>query len=130
MKIAICASMSFERKVLAIGEELEKLGHKVKMPFLTDKIIGKEKHDKLKVDRDLIRYYYQEIKKSDAVLILNFDKNNIKNYIGGNTLMEIGFAYVLKKPIYLLNPIPKMTYSDEIFAMKPIILNGDLSKIK
>jgi len=29
----------------------------------------------------------------------------------------------------LLNPIPKMNYSDEIEAMKPIILNGDLNLV-
>jgi hypothetical protein len=29
----------------------------------------------------------------------------------------------------LLNPIPEMGYEDEIVAMKPVILNGDLDKI-
>jgi predicted RNA-binding protein with PUA domain len=42
----------------------------------------------------------------------------------------MAFAYVLDKKIFLLNPIPKISYSDEIYAMKPIILNGDLTKIK
>jgi hypothetical protein len=34
------------------------------------------------------------------------------------------------KKIFLLNPSPQMAYSDEIVAMKPIVINGDLSKIK
>lgn len=41
----------------------------------------------------------------------------------------MGFAYVLKKKIFLLNPIPELSYSDEIKAMKPIVLDGDLKKI-
>ncbi len=45
----------------------------------------------------------------------------------------MGFAYGQGKKIYLYNPIPekseKMHYVDEIKEMKPIIINGDLSKI-
>ena len=77
----------------------------------------------------MIKRYYKIIQNSDAVLVLNFDKNGIKNYIGGNTFLEMGFAYVLNKPIYLVNPIPDMIYTDEIKAMQPKILNGDLGKI-
>ena len=82
---------------------------------------------------DFFDRYYALIKDSDAILIINEEKKHIKNYIGGNTLIEMGFAYVLKKKIYLLNGIPKkcerMHYVDEIVDLKPIILNGDLSKI-
>lgn len=41
----------------------------------------------------------------------------------------MGFAFVLYKPLYLLNEIPNVSYRDEIEAMMPIVLNGDLSKI-
>lgn len=67
---------------------------------------------------------------ADAILVANFDKNGIKNYIGGNTLMEIGFAHVLNQKIFLLNPIPEIKYyKSEIEAVKPVIINGDLGKI-
>ena len=67
----------------------------------------------------------------DAVLVLNLDRKGIKNYIGGNTLMEIGFAYVLNEKIFLYNPIPEIEfYKSEIEAVKPIVINGDLSLIK
>ena len=67
----------------------------------------------------------------DAVLVLNFDKNGIRNYIKGNTLMEIGFAHVLNQQIFLLNPIPDIPYyKTEIEAMRPIIVNGDITNIK
>lgn len=75
--------------------------------------------------------HFDEIKKGDAILVVNPTKLAVKNYIGGNTLMEMGFAYYLKKPIYILNDIPKnMIYTEEIQGMRPIILRGDLRKIK
>ena len=52
----------------------------------------------------------------------NYDKHGIKNYIGGNAFLEMGFAHVLgiKKFIYL-NPIRKMPYYEtEIVAMRPL----------
>lgn len=77
----------------------------------------------------MIKRYFQLIKESDGILVCNFEKNGIKNYIGGNTFLEMGLAYVLDKKIFLLNPIPEVNYKDEILAMEPIILNGDLEKI-
>ncbi|MDB4979040.1 MAG: Maf-like protein [Candidatus Peribacteria bacterium] len=68
---------------------------------------------------------------ADAVLVLNYDRNGIANYIGGNALMEIGFAHVLDQKVFLLNPIPDIPfYKSEIEAVKPVILNGDLTKIR
>jgi len=89
-------------------------------------------HAKAKRENNFIMWYHDAIKNSDGILVLNFDKKGIKNYIGGNTLMEIAFAYVLGKKIFLINPIPdSVSYVDEIKAMvdETNILNGDLDKI-
>lgn len=66
----------------------------------------------------------------NVILVLNLDKKGISNYIGGNTFLEMGFAHVLNKTIYLYNNIPDILYTDEINTMKPIIIGGDLLKIK
>jgi hypothetical protein len=88
-------------------------------------------HHKVKRSQGYIKWYYDAICNSDGILVLNFDKNGIKNYIGGNVLMEIGFAHVNDKKIFLLNDIPEeVSYVDEIKAMADIVLNGDLEKIK
>jgi predicted RNA-binding protein with PUA domain len=130
MKIAICGSMKFGKEMLEAKEELEKKGHEVIVPANTesyaDGSIDVEKKWE-KIQLDVIKIYYEKIKEQDAIFVLNKDKNNIANYVGGNSLIEIAFAHVLGKKIYLLNPIPEMNYSDEIEAMKPIILNGDLN---
>ena len=82
-----------------------------------------------KIQLDVIKSYFEKIKKQDAIFVINKDKNNIKNYVGGNSLIEIAFAHVLEKKIFLLNPIPEMNYSEEIEAMKPIVLNGNLNLV-
>ena len=121
-------------------DELNKMGHeaiihpyyeklaKGEMPELMHRI--ETEHDKVKKEYDFIRWYYNSIVNSDVILVLNFDKNGIKNYIGGNTLIEIGFAHVHHKKIFLLNPVPDISYKDEILAMYTAILDGDLRKIK
>src|SRR4030042_3361252 len=83
-----------------------------------------------KVEYDLIRGYFEQIKTGDALLVVNVERKGIKGYIGGNSFFEMGFAFILNKPIYFLHEIPDVGYLVEIEAMSPIILNGDFSKIK
>jgi len=137
MKIVICASVAFSKEIVEKKHELEKLGHEVVIPENVAEYTAGEKTPEtwqekavIKIEGDLIRGYFDEIKSSDAVLILNYEKKAINNYIGGNSFLEMGFAHVLKKPIFLLNPIPKMPYTDELTAMKPVVINGDLKKIR
>jgi nucleoside 2-deoxyribosyltransferase len=120
-------------KLRKIKRELLKLGHQVFMPtdFGIDYItISNKKYGQVKKEKKAIKKHFEKIKKSEAILVCNFDKKGIKNYIGGNTFLEIGYAYILGKKIFLLNPIPKMLYEAEIIGMEPIILKGDLRKIK
>ncbi len=137
MKITICGSMRLSKKMLQLKEQLTELGHFVVIPKHTEEYATLNTSDhmhnesvKNKINQDLIRRYFGEIKDNDAILVLNDTLKDIPNYIGGNSFLEIGFAHVLNKKIYLLNPIPEISYSDEIVAMQPIILNGDLKLIK
>lgn len=132
MKITLCGSMKFAKEMLEIKRELEKLGHQVITPENMGKPVSRKTHGEdafVKIKQRLIKLHYQKIKRSDAILVANFN-NKTTNYIGGSTFIEMAFAHVLNKKIFLLNPIPKVSYEDEIIAMQPIILNGDLSKIK
>ena len=129
--------MQFTDKMLEVRDKLQKLGHDAFVTDLHKTMIGKseEEIEKIKLyqkyNMDAIREFWKAMQTADAVLVLNLDKNGIKNYVGGNTLMEIGFAHVLNQEIFMWNPIPDMPYCEtEIEAIKPIIINGDLSKIK
>ena len=140
LKITICTSSTFKKEMVEYRDKLNKMGHKAiihpyyeklakgEMPELMKRI--ETEHSKVKKQYNFIKWYYDSIVNSDAILVLNFDKNGIKNYIGGNTLLEIGFAHVHDKKIFLLNPVPDISYKDEILAMYTDVLDGDLTKIK
>lgn len=138
MKIVVCGSMAFAREMVGAREKLEKLGHETFLPEAFEKFISGEwqagnpqKAVERKVRHNLIKKHYSQITQGDAILVLNYDKKGIKGYIGGNSFLECGFAYVLEKKIYLLFDVPEIEfYWSELKAMKPIILNSDLSKIK
>lgn len=146
MKITICGSIAFQDEILSVKEKLEKLGHEVKMWSSEVKnekgqLISVQEYYKIrrvakedekwvwKRKAEAVLRHFNKVAWSNAILVANYDKNNIKNYIGGNTLMEMGLAFFLKKKIYLLNEIPELSYKEEILGVKPIILNGDLNKI-
>ena len=129
--------MTFSREMLKLKNDLIQRGHKVIIPPFTKEYAKMDEPDKRhtesarnKVEHDLIKGYYNEIKKSDAILILNKQKKGLIGYIGGNSFLEMGFAYILNKKIFLMNPIPKRGYTDEIQAMQPTILNRNLSLLK
>lgn len=141
MKITICGSSKFRHEMIEYMKKLEGLEHKVivhehyiksvrgEMPELMERV--EREHATLKREKNYIKWYHNAIKNSDAILVLNFDKNGIKNYVGGNTLMEIGFAHVNDKKIFLLNSIPEeVSYADEIKAMVDVVIEGDLGKIQ
>jgi hypothetical protein len=137
MRIGIIGSMQFTEKMLEVRDKLNELDHNAFVTDLHEAFIGKTDEEKeiIKIDqknnKDAIREFWDAMQGADAVLVLNYDKHGVSNYIGGNTLMEIGFAHILNQKIFLLNDIPDIQfYKTEIEAVKPIIINGNLSKIQ
>ncbi len=136
MKIFIVCSKYFYPQVGEIKKSLERLGHKVMLPNGFDepfkeeemKKISKEKHSEWKCA--MMQSQEPKIKASDAILVLNLERSGQPNYIGGATFMEIIKAWISNKKIYLYNPIPENIFKDELSGINPVILNGDLSKIK
>ncbi len=138
--IVICSSASLYEKIIPLEEELKKLGYKVIIPitarqmkkannFTLNKSWYKNPNDYDR-KRDLMNRHFKEIKKGDAVLIANFDKEKKKKYIGGNVLMEITIAYYLKKKVILLYDIePESAIWEEVYGVNPLILNGQLNRI-
>ena len=147
MNITICGSIAFYDEMLVIRKRLEQIGHQVKLPPSevkdgNGKMIPVKEYYFIRkgeinntgwiLDREeeAMRLHFQKVEWGDAVLILNYEKNNVLNYIGANTLLEMGLAFHLNKKLFLLNNIPEISYKEEIFGMKPIVINNDLKKIK
>jgi len=146
MKITICGSIAFFEKMLEVKKELELLGHEVEIPPVEvadengNMIPVKEYYERRKAETDdaswiwqrkeeAMRLHFEKVEWCDAVLLLNYDKNNIANYIGANTFLELGLAFHLRKKLYLLNGIPEVSYKEEILGMQPVVIDGDLNKI-
>lgn len=133
MKICICCSLSFGDEVRQIAKRLENLGHEVLLPNgIINHLIEQENFDPIqaKIDTDSNHLHVDKIRSADAILVYNYTKNNIKNYIGANTFAEMFFANYFDKPIFMLNPLPNMPYiHDEIHSFGVKVINGNLGKI-
>ena len=136
MKILIICSKAFYKDIGPIKIKLEELGHVVELPnsyYEPDAEkkswdLGEKAHSDFK--QRMFRMSAERIEEMDAVLTLNFDKNGKKNYIGGATFLEIYEAFMKNKKIYLYNDIPEGILFDEMSGFSPIIISGDLNKVK
>lgn len=122
--------MQFASEMANIRRQLEDRGYEVALPNIAegqDYSQDSEKNAILK--RTFIDEHFAKIDTSDAILVVNHDKKGVVNYVGGNTLMEITYAYAHGLEVFLLNPVPEMSYADEIYGIHPIVLDGDLAAI-
>jgi nucleoside 2-deoxyribosyltransferase len=134
MKITICGSLKFFDTMVGIQEQLEEMGHEVLMPIEVPGLDYWSDDGSLRVKakraHNLISEHFRKIETSDAVLIVNMTTRDIKNYIGANTFLELGFAHYLGKRIYLLHPIPDQAYIlDEVLAIGAKVLDGDVRNL-
>lgn len=133
MKIAICGSMKFIGKMQLLKNKLEKSGHIVFAPEVEGEKLDWNKltsEEQIKLKKYYIDTQIEKIKQVDSILVANYNQKNITGYIGPNSYLEIAFAYVLNKKIFLLNSIPKQDFELELRALKPYELNGKLNQLK
>lgn len=136
MKIFICASKYCYDKIPPIKEKLEKNGHVITLPnsyedpFYEERIKKDNPNQHLKLKERFFLDQIDKVKNNDALLIVNENKGEQENYIGGSVLLEMYDAWRLKKKIFMFNPAPNNMLKDEIIGLNPIIINKDISKIK
>ncbi len=152
MVITICSTIKFWPQILKVKKQLEEMGHEVLIPphevkneagdfipveeyyAIRKEMMAKDgkEHDWIwQRKKEAMNCHFNKVEKGDVILVLNYEKNEVANYIGGNVLLEIGLAFWLGKPIYLMNSIPQtLSYTEELKGMQPIIINEDLSLIK
>jgi len=137
VKIVICGSSKYRVQKVGLLEKIKETGHQpIIDPWSIKLARGQEKRllksiktepAEVKKKYDFIRWYYNAIKDSDAVIIFNPANHGIENYIGANTFLEIGYAHALNKKVFLYYGMPDQKYIlDEISAMEPVVLNGNL----
>ncbi len=120
--------------MLAIDEQLRSRGHTVLMPIQVPGLDYWEEDGSKRIEAkkslNLAKTHFDKIDSSDAILVLNYTKKEIENYIGASTFLEMAFAHYRGKKIFVLNPLPNQKYiDDELQSLGSVILGGDLSRI-
>jgi hypothetical protein len=137
-KIFLAASMNFYEELVKIEQSLLAKGFDVEIPVSAKTMKAKNDFDVTHFKGvftpaqkgNFIQENFLNISNSDAILVINNEKNGIKGYIGANVLMEIGLAFYLKKKIYIWNQYPgDAPYKEELLAFDVQIINKDLNKI-
>lgn len=141
--ITICSSANFYRQAVEIQDRLTRQGLEVIVPHVATKMKetgdyevshyktwfadANDYHKKA----EYMRAHFDKVALADAILVVNFEKRGIQNYIGANVLMEMALAFYLKKKIFILNELPeKSAFEEEILGMQPIVLHGDADRLK
>ncbi len=147
-KITICGSMAFLPQIEKLQQQLESWGYTVIAPIWSETELqsGTEKpwyanadtHQLQPIDhviwedkKGLILDYFQKVSGADAILVANYDKHGKAGYIGGNVLMEMAIALQQGIPIYVLFPPDETaSYAEELYGLRPIVLQGDISQFE
>jgi len=147
--IVICCSGSFYRHANEVADQLELSGYSAEVPMTAEDMKKSGDYnieavkswygnpDDFHVKTGKMRGHFDKVAAGDAILVINDTKNGQESYIGPNALMEIGLAFYLNKPIYILNKVPKLdkipklaSVYEEIYGLGAKFLDGDLTKIK
>jgi hypothetical protein len=132
--------MTFSKEMMETKIKLEELGHEVLVPCdiethledasFIDNLDADIKHAK---ENNVLKTCFGYVVESDALLFLNYPKNNVPGYIGTSSMMEMGLAFHLDKKIFLLHETPHhddARWVVEVKLMDPAVINGDLSLIQ
>ncbi len=135
MNIVVCGSTEFATDMVEIANQISKKGHETSYPepVLKEEDFAREysREKLLEMKPIWMQGHFKKIENSDAVFILNKKRKGFDGYIGSNTLMEMTIAHYLKKKIFIMNPIEDgQPHYEELVSIKPVILDGDLEKIK
>ncbi len=138
--MTVCGSIKFIEQMREVKSILEKQGHEVLLPLSAELKQDKTFWNELKAKDveafatfkgERMKGHFDKIKSSDAILVLNYDKDGKTNYIGPNTFLEMAIAFDHGKKIFVLNSLPDNDSNhEELVSMAPICLNGNLELIE
>jgi len=136
MKILICCSKYFYKDIEEIKDFLESRGHEISFPnsydepFMEEKLKSMSAEEHVEWKGMMMRRDEPNIEPQDAILVLNFEKKGVSNYVGGATFLEIYTAWKMGKKIFFHNPLPICSFTDELKGINPILINGNLEMIQ
>lgn len=116
----------------AASRRLEELGYETEIPNPREGEVDYHAlplQERVALKDSLIKEHLDKITESDAIFVYNDEKKGVPGYIGGNTLMEMAFAYAQGIEIFTLQPAPDLSYRDEIEGMRPVVIDGNVENI-
>ncbi len=142
--VVLCSSAAFYEHTNQLADEIDKMpGFKAVVPHNAAEMRKKNDYNveavktwydnpkDFKRKTEYMRWHFEEVEKADVILVVNDEKHGVAGYVGPNVLLEMGLAFYLHKPIYVLNPVSKeMPTYEEVIGMGSVFINGDLKKIK
>ena len=128
--LLLCGSMKFYDLMIAIKHQMEREGIDTIIPADEDFDMDLNEEEMNRFKRQVSSNYLRKIrdKNTYAILVVNEEKNGIPNYIGANTLVEIGMAFTWGKKIFIYNQLYEPLI-DELQAWECEALDGDMSAI-
>ena len=136
MKIFICASKHNYSHIPEVKTKLEMMWHIITLPNSYDNpeleydIKSKSEEEHIKWKQEMLKLQAKKVSENDAILVINFDKNWMKNYIWWATFLEVYDAFIKWKKIFFYNPLPDWILYDELTWINPLVINWNLNFIK
>lgn len=128
INVLLHSSLDHKDLLLEHAEIIVKLGGNPILPDLNryqhirDVLKDHSRFDKIK--NRLSIENIENVEKCDCLLIVNPNHRGVKNYIGGNSFLEMSIAFYLKKPVLLTHPIPEnLPYTEEIKSFYPRVVD-------
>lgn len=131
-EITICGSMKFIEKITAFANDLREKGFITHFPESEESesfYADLPANEKPALKKKFIDIHLDKIKRSDAILVCNYEKHSIEGYVGPNTLLEIAFAYTMGKKIFILNRLSEQPCKEEVEGLDVVFLDDNLSQI-
>jgi hypothetical protein len=128
-RLVICGSMTFYGYMIRTRDELTAYGVQTVLPepenHLAESLSDHHFED---VRRDLAFAHVRKIRnpRTFGILVSNFEKHGLSNYIGPSTFAEIAIAAAHGKRIFLLNEFPPV-YAEELEMWRAVPLRGRLN---
>jgi hypothetical protein len=132
MRIVLCGSMSAMPTMEQLQDELATDGIDALVPrpdshyatHLTSAVAAQVKR---KASYEHIRKIKDS--KTRGILVVNIDREGVRDYIGPNSFAEIVIAFAEGREIYLFQGMPSI-YREELIAWGAQCLYGDLKALK
>jgi hypothetical protein len=130
MRLVLCGSMTFFGHMRELREELNGYDINVALPDAEDGINDHGPRQYELFRRHVVKRHLQRVRsqRTFGILVTNFDKHGIPDYIGPSTFAEIATAAATNKRIFVLQDFPTV-FKDVLADWEAVPLRGRLEPL-